>query len=454
VEYKVNHLNRNNNDNARIKAYRDSLFDIELEKQINDGIIATYEEEKKVLEHNRTIPVNDRTIFMEDLEEIADFFRKRMSEINLKLMELKRTDKKLVERIDRISKELNANANPTYTPSGEVILDVISETDIKTTLKTKYFVSQAGWTPFYDLRVNDINEPLILDYRAKVWQNSGVDWKDVKVVLSTSNPIRNSNLPVMHPWKLYFNTNVYRSLNNYGYKLKAEEASRSKYQMDDGEMDEKDIATAADLTTMTASQTSYEFIINIKYTINSNNKKHDIHIKKEKINANYQYYVAPKMRQEAFLVARVSDWDKLNLLDGESNIYLDGVFKGASRINAKSIKDTLEFSLGIDESVVVNREKLDEFCETKTLGSNRKETIGYVIKLRNTKSSIVDVIVEDQVPISTNKDIEVELIEAEMAKHDEKRGILTWKLNLEPENTEQIQFKYSVKYPKENSINL
>ncbi|MCI5059175.1 MAG: DUF4139 domain-containing protein, partial [Flavobacteriales bacterium] len=156
----------------------------------------------------------------------------------------------------------------------------------------------------------------------------------------------------------------------------------------------------------------------------------------------------------AFLIAKMVDWGRLNLLDGHANIYLDGVFKGISYINTRSTNDTLDFSLGIDESVIVIREKVDEFCESKVLGSNKKETLGYKIKVRNSKSAAISVMIQDQIPISTNKEIEIELLESSSAKYEESTGYLSWKHEIPANQTKEILFKYEVKYPKSGSINL
>ncbi|MCI5055428.1 MAG: mucoidy inhibitor MuiA family protein, partial [Flavobacteriales bacterium] len=311
VEFGINYLKELPASNQLVKAYRDSLFDFELEKQINDGILETYAEEKKLLQENREIKLNERTLFLEDLEDMADFFRKRMSEINLKLMELKRTDNNLKKKIERLKRQLAQVNQPKTKPSGEITLALLSDVAGTVDIQIKYFVNQAGWKPFYDVRVNDVSKPLTLDYRAKVWQKSGIDWKNVKLVLSTSNPNKNNDRPVIRPWKLYLQNNTYAwQYGDVSKATRSRESDKKAYFAAEAESGVKldgDFNTAADFTSLSESQTSYEFNIDLKYNVPSNGKEHDIYIQKNSIKADYQYYVAPRYRQEAFLIAKMVD---------------------------------------------------------------------------------------------------------------------------------------------------
>ena len=60
----------------------------------------------------------------------------------------------------------------------------------------------------------------------------------------------------------------------------------------------------------------------------------------------------------------------------------------------------------------------------------------------------------DQVPVSNNKDIEVEVIEVSGAKQDLINGYLNWEVKLEPGETKKYLIKYSVKFPKDKNVNL
>jgi hypothetical protein len=104
--------------------------------------------------------------------------------------------------------------------------------------------------------------------------------------------------------------------------------------------------------------------------------------------------------------------------------------------------------------VVVKREKMTDFSSVKFLGSNKLQKVTYELTVKNNKKDAVNLLLKDQFPLSTNKDIEVELIDDGGASVNKDLGVLTWKLSLAPGESKKIRFTYSTKYPKEKTINL
>ena len=80
-------------------------------------------------------------------------------------------------------------------PTGEIVVSVTSGKPVMGRLRLSYMVNNAGWRPSYDIRVDDITDPAVIVYKAGVWQNSGIDWKDVKISLSNSEPMTAGALP-------------------------------------------------------------------------------------------------------------------------------------------------------------------------------------------------------------------------------------------------------------------
>jgi uncharacterized protein (TIGR02231 family) len=144
----------------------------------------------------------------------------------------------------------------------------------------------------------------------------------------------------------------------------------------------------------------------------------------------------------------------LNLLSGPANIYFEGTYVGASYINVQNSKTTLDLSMGIDRQVIVTRNRIKDYTETKILGNNKKETIGIEIMVKNTKSRPIEIRVQDQIPVSTDKGIEVEAEEFIGAGIKNETGIVTWDLKLAPGESKRLVLKYNVKYPKDQTINL
>jgi uncharacterized protein (TIGR02231 family) len=128
------------------------------------------------------------------------------------------------------------------------------------------------------------------------------------------------------------------------------------------------------------------------------------------------------------------------------------MFVGQTQINPATTADTMLVSLGIDDKITVKRTQLVDYTSRKVLSTNKKDTYGYEILLRNNKSYAVDLEVLDQLPISKNKDIQVELIEGDGGEYHADYGRLLWKMKLAPSETKKIRLVYSVTYPKDKTI--
>lgn len=151
-------------------------------------------------------------------------------------------------------------------------------------------------------------------------------------------------------------------------------------------------------------------------------------------------------------MAEISDYSKYNLLPGEANIIFEGLYVGKTYINANQTSDTLNLSMGRDKKISIKREKVVDKSGTKFLSSKKEQTFTYDITVRNNKKEAVQLLLKDQYPLSPDKEIEVTLIESNDAKINSENGILTWDLNLKPNETKKIRISYKVKYPKDNII--
>ncbi len=200
--------------------------------------------------------------------------------------------------------------------------------------------------------------------------------------------------------------------------------------------------------------THAKFDIENPYTIPSDGKKYTVDMAEYEIPASYHYHTVPKYDAIAFLTARITDWEQLNLLSGEGNLFFEGVFMGKSFIDAENTQDTMILSLGRDESIAIEREKQKEYTKVQHLGGNRKETIGWEISLRNKKSEEIEITVEDQFPVSVMREIDVDVIDHTPGEYNEETGIIKWRLKLQPQETKKLELKYSVKYPKDHRLQL
>jgi uncharacterized protein (TIGR02231 family) len=326
--------------------------------------------------------------------------------------------------------------------------------------------------PGYDVRAKDTQSPIQFDYRADVFQSTGEDWKEVNLTLSTGNPNIGGSYPVMPMWNLYA-YEPYAERNKKKYALSdvmAAPPSPAPVSTMDAESSEEEApaavmtggaygwdqpktVTLAAYTTVEAGATTAEFVIGVKQTCISGDKPQQVAIQSTELKADYRHFAVPKLDKDAFLTAGITGWETLNLLPGTARIFFEGTYVTEATIDPAITEDTLSLSLGRDRKVVIQRELLKDFTKSRVIGLNREKTTGWEYKIKNTKSTPVHLILEDQVPISQDKDIVVKVEEAGGAKQDEVTGKLTWDITLQPGETKTFRLVYAVKHPKNKPVN-
>lgn len=215
-------------------------------------------------------------------------------------------------------------------------------------------------------------------------------------------------------------------------------------------MEESDVVAVA----QQQAQFGYEFEIKQPLTLPDGGKTTTTEIARYQLPATYEYRGIPKIDKEAFLVADATDWQKLNLMEGEANIYFDNSFVGKSILDPNAASDTLHFSLGRDQSIRVQRTKVNESSTRRFFGSNQEQTLTWRITVKNTRREAVNITVFDQTPVSRNTGIEVTVEELSGGQRDKDTGIVTWPLQLNAGEQRELVLQYKVKYPKNRRLNI
>jgi len=201
-------------------------------------------------------------------------------------------------------------------------------------------------------------------------------------------------------------------------------------------------------------ETTITFDVSIPCSLASDGKIQTIEVQRSTVTAEYKYVTVPKMSPVAYLTASITDWAKLSLQSGEATLYFENTFVGKSNLDVSQLKDTLTLSLGNDNSILVKREKRQDFTSKKTFGSNKTEIYSFLITVRNNKPGAIKITLNDQIPVSSNSGITVEATELTGGKLNSQTGFVNWDLEIKPQETKQIILTYSVKYPKDKTIIL
>jgi len=213
-------------------------------------------------------------------------------------------------------------------------------------------------------------------------------------------------------------------------------------------------ASAALPVEQVENKTAVEFEIKTPYTLLPDNKSVTVDIDTRQLDAVYEYYCVPKIDQDAFLTAYLVNWEQYNLLEGEANIFYENTFVGKTILDVRSMQDTLNISLGRDKNVQVRREKVKDFTRKQLLGSKKEVTRAWQISVKNNKKQPIRLNLFDQVPVSTNSEIEVQADELSGGIFNAENGEVKWTIQIEPFGKKEWQLRYTVRYPRNRVLNI
>lgn len=538
VTHQLNHLETQvkREEIAKLESVK---YQQQEEKKLLSARLSIFKQEEAILQKNQAVAGQDNGIVATELMQVVDFQRKRWEDLTFKQLELSGKMAKIDSIIAKLDKQLVNLHQQKDLSTSEILVAVSAKVATEAKFELTYYVKDAGWFANYDLRVKDVASPIDLSFKANVRQSSGEDWKDVKLTISSGDPMTSAQSQELNPWHLRFGYQAPKAYQPGQGRGGITEVNGKVFDKSSGEdligatilLKGTSIGTITDIdgsfsmkipsnpATLVVSYTGYEtqevavnssgfnislvpssnmleevvvvgygisgrlsginpkkksradktipvettevyqpttvsFEIETPYTIPTDGKTYTVDIKSEIVPAAYKYYAAPKLDENAYLTAHVTDWQDLNLMDGEVNLFFEGAFLGRSLLDTKNANDTLEISLGVDKSVVVQRKKLKEQFSRQFIGSNKTERRAFEIVIRNNKLHPIQIVVQDQFPISTSKEIEVSDRKYDDAELEKETQILTWKLNLAPKEERKLGLQYSVKYPKREVLIL
>ncbi|HYF69270.1 MAG TPA: mucoidy inhibitor MuiA family protein [Ohtaekwangia sp.] len=494
-------------------------------------------EKLNLMNENRNLGGINNGATLTQLKQAMDFYDAEITKIKQEEIRINNQIKIYGEREQSIDQQLKEENDRKVLPTGEIEILVSAAQTVTGKFSVSYLVANAGWFPKYDVRVQDINSPLQLTYKAEVFQNTGVDWKNVKLRFSNGTPNQSGLIPELRQWNLSYARNTIYDKSTYalasrvqgtvkgrvfddagnpvpgvnvivkgttlgtvtdangnysltlprdgsvlvfsfiGYATQEREANSAymdvNLNMDVAQLNEVVVTGYASaqrlsirgvrsvvpeakqiVTTFVENQTTVEIEVAEPYSIKSDGEKLLVDLKLYDIPASYEYYAVPKLDKDAFLVAQIVDWDQYSLLEGEANLYFEDAFIGRSILNAKSLTDTLKISLGRDKSIVIDRAKIDEFSKTKTIGTNKTDTRGFKITVRNRKSQPIRLNLYDQLPVSVVSDITITPETLSGAQLEPTTGKVSWTFTVEPQKQKEVILKYEVKYPRRENVVL
>ncbi|NJB70019.1 TonB-dependent SusC/RagA subfamily outer membrane receptor [Saonia flava] len=610
MDYDIDYLVKSEG-NPEVDSINNTIEALELEIALLKNKIDGLDEEELVITTNRAVSSRTKDLDLDKVKQISTYYRERITAIKNEIFKTNLKINALKADIRAHQNQLAEINNAPIKEQGKISITFDSPIPASLNLILSYSVQDAGWIPTYDIKSKKINDPLQLTYKAHVYQKTGMDWKNVKVTLSTGNPNINIAKPIMGTKYLNFVSGyqkrytptsktqgytynpmvkqitgivtdesgaplpgcnvvikgttigtttdfdgnyslevsegqeltfsyigfqdkqmpIYSSVMNIrldedaqmleevvvtgyasksrsnitgavsslqgrvaGVQIRGTSSIRTKtpepqlplYIVDgipmdgfmEGDIDENEIehievlkgekATALYgskgnngvmvITTKKSNtndtMTSTEFKIKKTYSIASDGDITAIEINTHQLDATYEYFAAPILNENVFLTAQFKNWEQYNLMPGEANLYFEGGYAGKTVIDPYKTTKEMVVSLGIDPNVTVERKQNKNFKSKSFTGSTRILDRTYDIEVKNNKGIAINLKLMDRIPLSQNKEIKVDDIETYTADYDEKKGLLTWKINLASQETKKESFSFQVKYPRYKSISL
>jgi TonB-dependent SusC/RagA subfamily outer membrane receptor len=499
-----------------IKKLQDSIAAIRKEQTRLSVLNRVANEQLSLLDSNKHIGSTATGVSVTELIKMMDYYKQKQVELRTEISGYDERLEQLGQSADRIGSQIKEEERKNTATAGSLVLQLMSPMACSSDLTISYLTLTAYWEPSYDLKVDNSTDPLHLFYKARVVQTSGIDWKHIKLSLSTSIPSQGGNAPVLKTRFLQFvealtsvgyytapslanlsenrlsgtvsgaqvqirGSNSFRKANEPDplYVINGRVASRAEIDgLDPNAIKKIDVLKGSDATAIYGSAAANGVIvitlkdqlgdyvslndrtmdavfdIDIPYDVPGNGMGQGVVLKEYQLPCTYQYYAAPGVDKDTYLLGQLTGWEKLNLLPGEAGIMVEGTYIGKSQIDPGAIQDTLNLTLGRDKRIVVKKEKLMDYSSIKFPGSNKKQLFTWQITVRNNKKEKIRMLLKDQYPVSTDKDIEEELLESSGATVNKDTGVLTWNLELAPGESRSYRISYSVKYPKDKVLNI
>ncbi len=435
VDKLLNHIRKNKKSKA-VRDLTDSLNFYESKRSELNAEIKVLQGKLSIL--STLVQKGNKAYSISEIKKTIRFYSDLSGKFNYSIEKKKSEFQKVMEKIKSIKeqlKELNASSRK---PVNEVRLSVESLKKGKIQISITYFTRAASWTPFYNLLSEGFGKPLILKMNAEIRQTTGLNWQGISLTVSTRNPYLNNNKPVLNPWFIDFR----RSYPVQMYKAESAVSQRGAVMK----------AFPNEFVQEKTKGLAVEYKIKLHIPIALDGKGRMVEIKEDTLQGEYRYYAVPKMSKNGFLTCKIKNWEKGGYLKGEANIFYENSFVGKVFLNPNVSSGSLLISLGRDENITAVKKLVKDFKEESLIGSKVTRTFEYEIVLKNNKTKTIPLIVEDQIPISKDEKIEVELTEKSRAKFVAKTGKLIWNLKLKPQEKKILKLGFTVSYPGDKEI--
>lgn len=355
----------------------------------------------------------------------------------------------LQAEIDALKQQKQEAGNSRRKESKTVEIAVNATKAGSLTFELTSLVSQATWEPGYDVRLAEDGRTATLTYRAQIRQQTGEDWQNTPLTISTARPASGGTPPVMYPWQIAFSRPMPVAAPRETVRLnKLAAAPMVAAQAS------PDLQYAAGFQTaqVQTEGTSVAFKIPGVASIPSDNRQHSTVVAMESLPVQPEYTVVPKLSSRAFLMAELENKADWPLMPGTIRIFNGNTFTGSSHLKLVASGEKFLLPFGGDDQILVKHELFKQHQEAGLFGNN-KMTYSVNIAVTNLHKEAVVINLKDQLPLAGDSEIKISLDKASLQPDEQQTdGTLIWKLRLAAGAKQEISYNLVVEYPKGRAI--
>jgi uncharacterized protein (TIGR02231 family) len=357
------------------------------------------------------------------LTEALTFIDARVGSLNEKIVSLDREIEDLTVKV----KDLEAELSQVSAKQG---YQITVETDSERVFQVSYAVTNSLWTPEYTVYADPAAGELIVETGALMRQSTGTDWEIGELSVATGRPGFGVQAPELFPWEI----GLPRPYLNGGVMRKAEMAPMA--------MAEVDMAAPAPEPEVKATAATFLVGAAKSVTLTGDGKPRTVVLQKKKLKASLERVAAPKLDSAVYLRAS-SLWEgKMPLMAGSYTAFVEGEFMGRGYLKQAQPGEKISVDLGKDEGIKVERK--EKIFHDRTFTGKDRTACTYTMTLKNTRQFPVRVTLKDQIPISRDESVKVDLIETSPKATPDKDGIVSWDFDVKPGAEDKAVLSFSV----------
>ncbi|NJL79191.1 MAG: mucoidy inhibitor MuiA family protein [Richelia sp. SL_2_1] len=451
---------------ARISQLNQQIEELEAQKRQFQAQMDALALQSRFLEGLRekteeqfSISLARKSISLSETLDLLNFLGSQYTEYAISMEDYKNQQRELDSQLEVLHASLQQIRSPQPSVSFNLTVGIEALGAGEFELEVSYVVNRASWKPLYDIRVDPKNQSVNLIYLAQIVQNTGEDWTNVNLTLSTAKPGSGTLPPKPQPWYIDIPQPLMNRKRVRGFADASMAAQSPNFDVEEenyiSEIQEleKEIIQAEVITAEVSQEGNVvTFNLDGSGNIPSDGAPHKTTIFQDDYPCNFGYIAMPRLVSFAYLQANVKNNSQGTLLPGKANIFRERIFVGVSDLQNIVPGEEFKLNLGIDEGLKIERDLVEREVDKKFIGNISKITYGYKLQISNLLDNEAKLELIEQLPVSRNEQIKVRLNRTNPQIQPGEMGILKWNLTLAPQDKQEIYYQFTVEYPPQLTV--